>query len=206
MKISSVILATVFLGLITHVGPRCLDPIHGSLDRTIGARTHHGRDRYRITMTRRTGKMSPELEALKARQSEIGTRIRDVENALRKIQASEGTLKRRVDALKRRGRQAAGFSGGEEVIRALEASKCALNDHMDALARERGAFEGFLEQLKNEQASLKVEVDLFQVSEERARTEKFLTGSEGGPLDDLSLEVRRNRARAADSQGGGIVY
>ena len=150
--------------------------------------------------------MSAELRALKARQSEIGTRIRDVENTLRKIQASEGTLKRRIAEMKRRGRHAVGLSGGEEVISALQASECALMDHIDALARERGAFEGFLEQLKNEQASLKVEIDLYQVSEERSRTEKFLTGSERGPLDDLSLEVRRRRNAATADGQGGIVY
>jgi chromosome segregation ATPase len=205
MKISSVILATVFLGLATHMGPRCLESIQNRCDRAGRVTIRYGRDRIHTVTDRRTDIPSPELKALRARQSEIGTRIREVESALRKIKSSEGTLTRRLEELERRGRQVKGLRAGEEVIAAVHASKTALMDHIDLLIQERGAFEGFLEQLKNEQASLKVKIELYEVSQERARTERFLTGNGRGPLDDLNLEARRQRNASQDGHGG-IVY
>jgi hypothetical protein len=59
--------------------------------------------------------------------------------------------------------------------------------------------------LKNEQASLKVKIELHRVFEERTRTERFLAGGKAwGPLDGLAREADR-RASTKDGSGG-IVY
>ncbi len=194
MKLSSIILAAAFLGVIFPLGARWLDPLDRLIDgdpRMVRTVILDGGHRIIISSNETARVESRELTQLKTRLAQAGRRIREGTSALRRIESSEGELQRRMKELKRRERDAQALMADEQVIAALHRSEAALLDNLEAVARENRAFQGFLERLKNEQASLKVKIALWDVTEERMRMEKFLHGEAKGPVDDLSRALKQ---------------
>jgi hypothetical protein len=206
MKISTAFLAAVLLGLATHLGLRgassCNDE-HATLvrDLRIGAV-----ESLRLSLDSRPLSTPSDLKAyhaLREREALVRKRIQEVESSLRKIENNERVLKRRLEEIDRERRRRSPALCDEEVSAMVRASEETLFKQFEALKEERAVFVGFLERFKNEQASLKVKIDLFEVTAKRSAMEAHF-GEKSGPLDGLAEEARQ-RMRSK-SKGFSIAY
>lgn len=203
MKLSIVILSAAFLGVISYLGPeagRSMHDHHGSW-KHIGERNGDSTD-FSFSSTRTD---DPTLRELRALESGVEKRIRDVESALRKIASSQAFLKRRLEALSKECSDIwhSPCRGREKGM--LQSSEEALLQQFKALEEERVAFSELLERLKSEQTSLKVKIDLWGVKAKRAMVEEFLGDDvDRGPLDGLREDVKYRSQRMAGNRG--IVF
>jgi chromosome segregation ATPase len=190
MKISTVILSVVFLGAIGRLGPDALRSLE-ELDRGRPARIE--------TQIRYAGifdsgpEVSIGLNRLKEREAEVTRGIREVESALRKIESSERYLERRVAELEKARR-----------CRSQRADLSAILEQVRLLEQEKNDYLAFLDRLTNEQATLKVKIDLWTVSSKKDRMRAFIGAGEKGPIEGLSEEAKRRDLRYAAR--GGIPY
>jgi len=175
MKVSSILLAALFTGLVGHLGDE------GVLDRH---RVKHGGIRYDAGK-----KECEELKQLKAREAEVRQRIREVENGIRKIESSEryissrlGKLERQICSSDRRKRRG--------VLESMEVNAAEYERQLDVLEEEKYVFIGYLERLGGELATLKVKIDLFDLAESRVHVEDLLGGEERSPVEELKAPRR----------------
>lgn len=203
MKFSTVVLSAAFLGLVGYMGSTALDPRHPErsfkgIFHKAGMSTGHGHRHDPFS-----GIDTKALQQLKEKEAAIIRQIREAESSLRQLESSEKLLKRRLHELERESRIIGDTPAGLQAIRTSELS---LHRYMKALEDERDALQGVLEQLKSEQATCKVKINLWGVKVKREMMEKIITRDGRGPLDDLKDEVDRRASDRRNRSSIGIVY
>lgn len=186
MKISSILLAALFTGLVGQIGPlTSLDEVHRQ---RVSPNIDYGR-------SPRSKADTEALKALKNRESEVRDRIRDVDSALRKIESSERYLESRLNHLERQIHSKRRCTGNK-VLASMEESAVDFERQLDVLEEEKIVFLGYLERLNGELASVKVKIDLFDLAKSRVEVEDLLGGGKRSPVDDLRHMIPERYASA----------
>jgi chromosome segregation ATPase len=178
MKVSTILLAAIFTGLVGQIGPlTSIDEVHRA-----GPGIDYGKRSHRSKAD------SEALKTLQNREAEIKERIRDVESAIRKISSSERYLEGRLNHLERQI-HIAGRGSGNKMLASMEVSAADFERELDVLEEEKVVFLGYLERLNGELASVKVKIDLFDLARSRVAVEDLLGKEAHSPVEDLQRMI-----------------
>ncbi|MFH2000615.1 MAG: hypothetical protein ABIK28_13105 [Planctomycetota bacterium] len=199
MKVSTILLTMLFTSAVFLMGMR--PPHHG---RSVPFDSREDGDRTTIKRSHFQGQTqsssdSAQLKQLKAREAKLRDQIREVENVLQKIETSKQYLMERMIEWKRDDRfEQVGDPTMEKALLAVAGeSQEMLMRQLKELEADEVQFMGFLEQCRSEQATLKVKVDLYDLSAKRDDLEKFFSqGEKASPIEKIN-ETRMHHARTS---------
>ncbi|MHC4942668.1 MAG: hypothetical protein ACYTG7_06555 [Planctomycetota bacterium] len=196
MKISTILLATIFIGVICRLGSEAGLPPHDSHRSGSGydmyQRSHSGISYDRIDSSALQELRKREAEG--KREAEVKKQIREVEKAIGKISENERYLEGRMNSVRRTvsKHRRSGNTLYQESLAAARTSEKMILEQLETLEEEKELFVNLLERCKCEAATLKVKIDLFGISAKRWAWDTFGDDGEKGPLDELSDQEERS--------------
>lgn len=202
MKVSTILLTTIFTGAVCFMGMHTSHQrrtvLFNDLDYRHDWDHRHEQMRHATTSHSMSSSESAQLRKLRKKDSKLKKQMREIEDVLKKIEKSKEYLKDRMTEWSRQMRfDSIDDPDLEKKLRmAAGDSQATLLAQYKSLEEDEAQFREFLEQCRGELATLKVKIDLYDLSAKKEDLKEFLSEEmDRSPVEDLAKA--RNKCRGS---------